>query len=305
VPFAAILLAVLAAPAVARAAPLKRFATGIARTEGERFVVVSRRSLSDPDGVPSVTVFDERTRQTRTLPDGCPTPAVGSGFLLAACSDRPWRVFDLARGTDQAIAPIPWRPPNGNDEPINSVPQIGSRWMVIDQAHTHAGTERRFEDWRTGRVLREPGATSFPDLDRPALARPLCRPLRRPFDSWANEFGDYQYERPYGVRTTSDATLLLDRCGRRRATMLAHTAASAQLAGGILTWLTIHPAHGRRPWRYIVHARMLRTGRTAIWRLTLRPPRDVASVQHTASAVYATVGHGDTSFVLRAALPPT
>jgi hypothetical protein len=290
---AVILVAVAAlgsSAGVARAAPLKRFAAGSAQTDGKRFVVVTQRSL----GVASVSVYDERTRSTRTLPGGCPAPAVGSGFLLSACGDRPWRVFDLARGTDQAIPPIAWRPPDGADDPSNTVPEIGSRWMAIDHAHLHAGTEHRFEDWRTGRVVHEPGATSYADLDRPALARPLCRPLRRP------AFGDYRYERPFAVHTTSAATLVLSRCGRH-ATVLGHKVRSAQLAGGILTWLSIHPAHGTRPWRFIVHARTLRTGRTTLWRVSLRPPREVASVQHTATAVYVNLS----SRVLRAALPRT
>jgi hypothetical protein len=286
---AAILLAV---PTAARAAPLRPFATGVARTDGKRFVVVTRASRGDADGVASVAVFDDRTRRTRTLPNGCPVPAIGSGFLLSACTDRPWRVFDLARGTDQAIPPIPWRPPDGADDPYNTVAEIGSRWMAIDQAHLHDGTERRFEDWRTGRVRAEPRATAFPDLDRAALARPMCRPLRRP------AVGDYQYERPYAVHTTSSAALLLSRCGRRAA-VLGHKVRSAQLAGGMLTWLSIHPGHGSAPWRYIVHARTLRTGRTTLWRVTLRPPQEVASVQHTAGALYVNVG----SRVLRAALP--
>lgn len=281
-------------PAGARAEPLARFASGVARTDGSRFVVVSRRSLTDLDGVASVAAFDERTRRTRSLPGGCPAPAVGSGFVLSACADRPWRVYDLARGTDQAIAAIPWEPPDGADEPLDTVPEIGSRWLAFDQAHAHADTERRYEDWRTGRVLPEPDATAVADLDRPALRRPLCRPLRRPSRPWDR---DYHYDPPYAAHLTSSGTLVLERCGSRRRTVAAHRASSAQLADGILTWLTRQPG---RPLRSIVHARMLRSGRTATWRLT----RAVASAQHTARAVYVNVS-GDTGIVLRAALPRT
>src|SRR5262249_20873669 len=130
---AALLAAMLlAVPPAAGAGPLTRFAARVARTDGKRVVVGTRASRRDPDGVGSVNVFDERTRRTRTLPGGCPVPAVGSGFLLSACSDQPWRVFDLAHRTDQAIAPIPWRAPEGADDPdAHFVPDIGSRWLAF------------------------------------------------------------------------------------------------------------------------------------------------------------------------------
>jgi hypothetical protein len=290
------------------APPLRRLAEGFARSDGSRFVVISRLSRTDPDGVRSTAVFDEHTRRTRELPGACYTIAVGSGFLLAGCVDQPLRVFDLARRTDQAIAPIPWQPAAGNDDPRNSVPAVGTSWLAFEQEHTRGGTSRRYEDWRTGRILPEPGATSYPDLDAPTLVRPLCKPLRRPFDSFALAFDDYQYERPYGARTNLQGELLLDRCGQRHPAVVAHRGSSIQLASGILSWLTVHPGDDRRPWRYVLHARLLRAGRTLTWRVTLPRRRMVISLQHTARAIYATVVNADderagTDIVLRAALP--
>jgi hypothetical protein len=294
----------------AATAPLRRVAEGFARSDGSRFVAISRMSLTDPDFASSVAVFDEHTRRTRVLPGGCPAIAVGSGFLLAGCIDQPWRVFDLARRTDQAIAPIPWEPPAGNNDRINTVPGIGSRWLAFEQESSPHGNvvQRRYEDWRTGRVRSDPGGRFVADLDAPTLVRPLCRPLARTFDSWTLAFDAYQYERHYGAREDLRGRLVLDRCGQRRPTVLAAAAASIQLAAGILTWLTIHPGDARRPWRYFLHARSLRTGRTMTWRVTLSRRRMVISVQHTARAIYATVVNADderagTNVVLRAALP--
>jgi hypothetical protein len=207
----------------AATAPLRRVAEGLAVTDGSRFVVISHMSRSDPDGVSSVAVFDEHSRGTRVLPDGCPAIAVGSGFLLAGCIDRPWRVFDLARRTDQAIAPIPWEPPAGNNDRINTVPAIGSRWLTFQQESSPHGNviQRRYQDWRNGQVRSDPGGRFVADLDATTLVRPLCRPLMRRFDSWTLAFDDYQYERPFGVRKDLRGRLVLDRCGQRRALVLA------------------------------------------------------------------------------------
>lgn len=312
---AVVVLGMLAAgaPAAGQAvtSPLQRFAEGFARSDGDRFVVISRASRTDPDGTDSVAAYNERTRRTRLVAGGCPVVAVGSGFLLVGCIDQPWRVFDLARGTDQAIAPIPWEPaPPGNNDRINTVAGIGSRWLAFRQESSPHGNVivRRYENWHTGRVLPEPGAASFPDLDVPTLVRPLCKPLRRTFNDESLAFDEYQYERPYGARKDRREELTLDRCGRRRGTVLAHSASSIQLASGILTWVTAHPGDQLRPWRYILHARLLRTGKTLTWRVTLPRTRMVLSLQHTARAIYATIAHTDSlagpPVVWRAALSP-
>lgn len=273
--------------------PLRRFAAALARTDGQRFVVLTRSSSSDPDAVRAVAVFDEHSGRMRTLPGGCPAIAVGTNFLLAGCLHQPPRVFDLAHRTHQAIAPIAWPPPGTNDEPISTVAGIGARWLALEQLHRGGIVTRRYQDWRTGRIAREAGAGSVPDLDTPALARPLCEPLSRPLgDSF--EFADYQYERPYAVYRTINRELLLCRCGHADVTVVAHRAASIQLAGGVLTWLTIHPGSERRRWHYDVHALLLLQAKTALtWRLALPRTRRVASVQHTARAVYVTVTGND------------
>ena len=166
---------------------------------------------------------------------------------------------------------------------------IGARWLALEQLH-RGGVA--LPGLAHGPDRARAGAGSVPDLDTPALARPLCEPLSQPLGD-AFEFADYEYERPYAVYRTINRELLLYRCGHADVTVVADRAASIQLAGGVLTWLTIHPGSERSRWHYDVHALLLQAKTALTWRLALPRTRRVASIQHTARAVYVTVTGND------------
>lgn len=290
--------------ASAGAPALQRFADGLARTDGRRFVDVVRIN-PDASTTAGESIYDERTRARRIVKSGCEAgSSLSPGFAVLGCGllSEPLRAWDLAHNTTQVLAPIP---PVVEPGSFTTVPAIGARWMVLNHVGYHANVAL-FQDWRSGALRRQMPADFYPDLDSPRLARRLCHPLRRGRLVNASGRLAYQYERPYALREDR-AGLLLDRCGRRRPRVLAPGGTAGQLGAGVVTWTTHRSGRARHPEQTTLHAFILGSGRHLTWRFSFPPARKLVSVdiQHTGRAVYVNQvdPYRGTYTVLRAPLP--
>jgi hypothetical protein len=170
---------------------------------------------------------------------------------------------------------------------------VGSHWLIgatNEFGGGRATINQLAFNWRTGATAEnEPaGPRRVPDLNRAALGRKLCRPLRRrrippnpDFESDYPPFRPYWFTRSLGVATVADGGLALDRCGSHRHKRITGSAyaTTVQVGAGYVTW-----ADARH-----VRAYRLATGERRRWR---RPKSDYVTVAHTAKAVYVTIGEG-------------
>ena len=262
------LLAALLAPG-AQAAALR---AGDAGTIGQDVSSDGRTLLAGRSGDGAVTVLDVTTGNRGEIdsPGGCTFADIGTGgILLWSCyAGSPFDyglTYDLGTGVGTEI-PAP-APPPGTTPDDSSYAQIGRRWVRA----RFDGGNRPFDvyiDRVTGRSLR-PGARlrrRTLDLDRPALARPLCRGMALPLipdddDGVLLEPGPLSIASPYAAATTygsSSARVVLQRCGRKQQTLSTcrrGTACSQPVIDDRnVAWIERHEGHGSR-----LRVRSLRT----------------------------------------------
>jgi hypothetical protein len=156
-------------------------------------VVVNSRyvfftTTTGPEGSPATvgTLIDERTGHRRVLsPPDCPSfrdPVFGGPWLMLTCgytgnealydlSTHAWKtmqssctIFTDEMGACAAIA-------------------VGKYWIRLETSCYNCADTFTDQNIRTGHVRTDPevvGGTKIADLDSPALATRLCRPLRVP-----------------------------------------------------------------------------------------------------------------------------
>ncbi|HWK16627.1 MAG TPA: hypothetical protein VNR66_04170 [Solirubrobacteraceae bacterium] len=183
-------------------------------------------------GVATGTLTDDRTgrRRSITSPAGCGATLMGGPWLLFTCQGSVM-LHSLAGGA--------WRPVASLHVPVmyGVVPvavAVGTSWIEFDatacETAPHcAAAAYVFESIRSGRVRSDPtNATTFADLDSPALARRVCSPLRVPKANVGVEGDAYQWAaRPGTIRFYGSSVmangrfrdgttgLFLERCGSR------------------------------------------------------------------------------------------
>ena len=168
---------------------------------------------------------------------------------------------------------------------------VGRNWLSGGGVSSHGGNDT-FLNWHSGRVANDAPSCYEPrntaraavDLNRAEPWRPLCSPLRRrsAFDPKTGE-GDgvwrsYQYRPPFGLTTSVGGRLVLDRCGRRKTTVLSRCRGGcgfAQLGGGVVTW-----RDRRRAYFYRARTRCRRS-----WKLPA-PASYLAAVAHTSARLF-------------------
>jgi hypothetical protein len=282
----------LAAPAVRYAHPV----LGPAVTDGTGFVVYDL-----PDG--TTYVRNEAAGEEYSLPSpaGCRLSLVAAGggqALWAPCGYSNGAPVSTAYAQLLDVRTRAFHEPAGMDELARRHSSVqwngvGSHWLIGSTNEFGGGratVNQLAFNWRTGATAENepPGPRRVADLNRAALGRKLCRPLRRrrippnpDFESAFPPFRPYWFARPFGVATVADGGLTLDRCGSRRRMRITRSAypTTVQVGAGYVTW-----ADARH-----VHAYRLATGERRRWR---RPKSDYVTVAHTAKTVYVTVGEG-------------
>ena len=149
-------------------------ATGI--TASSRYVVVSGPGSAAGT---AATLIDERMgTRTRVVYPGCWPVALGEPWLVFSCapSYNTMRLYSLAGGGWRSVnvgLGVGWGPVS-----------IGTHWIKMQElcpAGGHCCNAYAFQNLATGNTVRDPtNATTHADLDVPALARRLCKPLRVP-----------------------------------------------------------------------------------------------------------------------------
>jgi hypothetical protein len=257
-------------------------------------VVTGERYAAYPLSFDTVRVVDSLTgvRLDVDQPWGCDLAAARGRLVLWSCFTplAGARVLDIETG----IVREPQFDPAADTS--RNFTNVGKQWVAGTATGSGYTDTTFYVNWRTGerRPSSAVGARSYADLDSEALARPLCAPLRRPLsgsydpdhpDLFGDPFDDYQYERPYGLRSlfTGEKFLLaLDRCGRRaRYPVAQRPFASEQLLAGKVTYAKSGA----------VHAFLPRSGRRFRWAVSSieRRGERSADVRHTATRIYVSV----------------
>jgi hypothetical protein len=269
---AAVAIVAVAAPASALARPVLGPMPGVQgpvlttdnRTTAAMFDSAGRVILVSPAG---------RRHTPRFPPAHCASPAVSSlvaanaGYLLFSDCTRGGEVLDRATGE---VTEVPRKPPGPpENEPDGEGPgDVGAQWVRIDQRsyHNHGYL---YVNWHTGeeRYPSAPWPKSYPDLDRPGLARPVCGAVRRlpVWDGDAYDSGPTDphsaYTGRWGLVQTDFYSWVLQRCGARKPLVRIYCPCSdpPQLGGGFVTW--VRPGDVNR-----VYALRLRDGHRFTWR---------------------------------------
>jgi hypothetical protein len=203
-------------------------------------------------------VTDTRLGSRTALPPQCHIDALGPPWLVIGCptaSDPGGPVdvelYSLVDGTERTITPSAGIPECQSpadyyaevecaDEPDG----VGADWISWDATCYNCGDTFFFQNLQTGVVRKDPtNATTFVDLNAPALARRTCpgvrliRDFSEPGVSWNSLT-------PYGqwALVTGHANgAFLERCGRPRPRLvLGHPFLASNSNPGAIVW----QAHG-------------------------------------------------------------
>ena len=140
-------------------------------------------------------LIDEQTGKRTALspPAGCVGPTgplptgpeiMGGPWLLVDCSDAlssELKLYRLTSGTWSTVAPDPsieqfcGAPGMSTCYPL----AVGARWVQFDEACYHCRDTDVFQNLQSGILRSDPrNASTIVDLNSPALAKRVCRPLR-------------------------------------------------------------------------------------------------------------------------------
>ena len=193
---------------------LHRIRTGVSRVwaSGDYLLSTIRRA----DGTDAVLIND-RLGTTTGLDLGCGVDAFGPPWILMSCqqSSDPIGVYDLelysiADGTRRTVTPNSGVPPQypfpsecgtAVDLPVavrgpRSLPAsacatadaVGAYWIRWDASCYHCAATYLFQNIQTGELRDDPAnATTFADLNSPALARETCSGVHLIPESLPNE----------------------------------------------------------------------------------------------------------------------
>jgi len=187
-------------------------------------------------------VINDRLGTTTALDPSCGAVALGPPWVLMSCpqSSDPSGPFDLelyslADGTRQTVTLSPGMPycssPPYDSEVSCSAVAVGADWIEwIGTSYHHLPTEAYFQNIQTGELRGDPtNATTFADLNSPALTQTTCPGVRVMRNSSANlvegngvtAWGSLT---PYGqfALAVTDHGAFLERCGTSMRRLLTH-----------------------------------------------------------------------------------
>ena len=248
--------------------------SGGVTSDGIRYAAVPKQ------GEP-VLIFDTTRPSSFRLPPPlppsaakCDFTAIGAGQAVWTCSSpatgsssfdrRPVPILtDLATRSSRGVAGAQnlFRCPQVACAPFgHTYSGIGRAWIRVD-TYSFFGTY--YLSRTTGEVRRGgDGPRTQPDLDRPALVRRICRPVRRPalpgLDGGPShvqvDIEGRSVLLPASGIGPQSRPLQLFRCGRRRPRVLSRCrptpCESSGLSAGVVTW-----AQGNRVWSYRLRTR--------------------------------------------------
>ncbi len=207
----------------------------------------------------SWNVINDQTGTTTSVDPQCIPKGLAPPWVLMRCpqSSDPSAPYDvelysIADGTRQTVTLSPGVPycssPPFDPEVDCSADAVGTHWIEwVASSYHHLPTTVYFQNIQTGEVRGDPtNATTFADLDSPALAHPTCpgvqlMPNPDPFDGMA--WGSLTLDGQFALVTAPNNSAFLERCGTRMRRRLANgiTVLSSGLASntGAIVWQAV------------------------------------------------------------------
>lgn len=205
-------------------------------------------------------VINSRLGTRTALAPQCHVDALGPPWLVAACpaASDPSGPFDvelysLVDGTRQAVTPsagvpqCPWPPDTFAERECASEPDgVGADWIRWDATCYSCGDTYVFQNIKTGEVRDDPtNATTFADLDSPAVARRTCPGVRliRDFSNPAGvRWGTLTPYGQWALVTGHNNGVFLERCGTRMRRLLVAGSSAVASNSRAVVWQA-HPSH--------------------------------------------------------------
>jgi hypothetical protein len=184
-------------------------------------------------------LINDRLGTTTALDPRCDGDGLGAPWVLMSCPESsdplgPYDVelYSLADGTRQTVTPSPGLPPQCSSECSDTSPQsspnaVGAYWIRWDATCYHCGDTYFFQNIQTGELRDDPtNATTFADLNSPALAHQTCPGVRlmREFEGYSTPWGSLtsygQFALAIGTDSPGNNAAFLERCGTQMRRLL-------------------------------------------------------------------------------------
>jgi hypothetical protein len=180
-------------------------------------------------------VINQRLGTTTALDPECQVVGLGPPWVLLSCpqSSGPYGVshdvelYSLTDGTRQTVTPSPGLPPQCPQPDVETecafADAVGAYWIRWDASCYHCGVTSFFQNIQTGELRDDPtNATTFADLNSPALAHKTCPGVRllRQDEGYSTAWGPLM---PYGQFALALGNgAFLERCGTRMRRLLGN-----------------------------------------------------------------------------------
>ena len=203
-------------------------------TSGDYVLLQNSSQAGAPQGW---SVINDETGTTTSLDLRCNPVGLGPPWVLTTCSlatspSGPGDVelYSLTDGTQHTVTLRPGMPycssPPYDPEVGCSADAIGADWIEwVASSYHHLPTSVYFQSLQTGELRRDPtNATTFADLNSPALARRTCPGVRlmpNP-DPTGTGWGSLTVDGQFALAVTANNSLVLERCGTRMRRVLAN-----------------------------------------------------------------------------------
>lgn len=200
-------------------------------------------------------VINSRLGTTTALDPDCHVVGLGPPWVLMSCpltstpsgaSDV--ELYSLVDGTRQTVTPSPGvpqclSPPPDVEAECAGADGVGADWIRWDASCYHCGVTSFFQNIQTGELRDDPtNATTFADLNSPALAQETCSGVRlmRDLDTYGMGWGALTVEGQFAIAFGNQYEAFLERCGThmRRLLTSGSTEYSSALASnaGAIVW---------------------------------------------------------------------
>jgi hypothetical protein len=192
------------------------------------------------------SVINDQTGTTTSLDPQCNLEGLGPPWVLMSCplASNPYgpgdvELYSLTDGTRQTVTPSPGLPPQCPQPDVETecagAGAVGGDWIRWDATCYHCADTYLFQNINTGELRDDPtNATTFADLNLPALAHSTCSGVRlmRNLDSYGMGWGSLTPDGQFALAIGTDNSVFLERCGTRMRRLLANgnTVASYALA---------------------------------------------------------------------------
>jgi len=195
-------------------------------------------------------LINDRTGTTTALDPRCDGDGLGAPWVVLSCPQAPnpyapydLELYSLAHGTRQTVTPSPGvpqqcssPPPDPNDECAN-LDGVGAYWIRWVGTCYHCADTHYFQNIQTGELRDDPtNATTFADLNSPALAHKTCPGVRlmRQFEGYSSPWGALtvygQFALAMGTVNQFYGAAFLERCGTHMPRLLASGTAAGSFS---------------------------------------------------------------------------